>query len=147
MQGSLLVSSRKYIDLDTDRRDKHGIPLPRIHLHYEDSDVAMANDMIRTSEEVIQAAGGRILKTPGEATTANLIIDSNHWVGTTRMGKDAKTSVVTTEGQCHDVPNLFIGDASVFAAYPEKNPTLTNIALSWRMAENLAKKARTGGLS
>ena len=147
MQGSLLVSSRKYIDLDSDRRDKHGIPLPRIHLHYEDSDVAMANDMIRTSEEVIQAAGGRVLKTPGEATTANLIIDSNHWVGTTRMGKDAKTSVVTTEGQCHDVPNLFIGDASVFAAYPEKNPTLTNIALSWRMAENLAKKARTGGLS
>ena len=147
MQGSLLVSGRKYVDLDTGRRDKYGVPLPRIHLHYEDSDVAMANDMIRTSEEVIQAAGGRVLATPGSATTTNLIIDSNHWVGTTRMGKDPKTSVVTTEGQSHDVPNLFVGDASVFAAYPEKNPTLTNIALSWRMAESLAKKARTGGLS
>ena len=78
------------------------------------------------------------------SATTRLVIDSNHWVGTTRMGKDAKTSVVTTEGQCHDVPNLFIGDASVFAAYPEKNPTLTNIALSWRMAENLAEEGADG---
>jgi choline dehydrogenase-like flavoprotein len=46
----------------------------------------------------------------------------------------------------HDVPNLFIGDSSVFAAYPEKNPTLTNIALSWRMSEQLAEKARKGEL-
>jgi len=44
------------------------------------------------------------------------------------------------------VPNLFIGDSSVFAAYPEKNPTLTNIALSWRMSEQLAEKARKGEL-
>jgi len=44
------------------------------------------------------------------------------------------------------VPNLFIGDSSVFAAYPEKNPTLTNIALSWRMSEHLAEKARKGEL-
>jgi choline dehydrogenase-like flavoprotein len=63
------------------------------------------------------------------------------------MGKDPKKSVVNTDGQCHDVPNLFIGDASVFAAYPEKNPTLTNIALSWRMADALAAKARAGELS
>jgi len=147
MQGSLLVSGQKYVDLDTDRRDKYGIPLPRIHLHYEDSDIAMANDMIRTSEEVIRSAGGEVLSTPGQATSANLVIDYNHWVGTTRMGKDPKTSVVTTEGQSHDIPNLFIGDASVFAAYPEKNPTLTNVALSWRTAERLAKKARSGELS
>jgi len=147
MQGSLLVSCRKFVDLDQDRHDKSGVPLPRVHLHYEDSDLAMANDMIRTSEEVIRAAGGEVLSTPGEATVSKLVIDSNHWVGTARMGKDPKTSVVTTEGQSHDIPNLFIGDASVFAAYPEKNPTLTNIALSWRTAEHLAQKARKGELS
>jgi choline dehydrogenase-like flavoprotein len=62
------------------------------------------------------------------------------------MGQDPKTSVVNTAGQSHDIPNLFLGDASVFPANPEKNPTLTNIALTWRMAEALAKRARSGEL-
>lgn len=147
MQGSLLVSSKKFVDLDPERRDRFGVPLPRIHLHYEDSDVAMANDMIAVSEEIIRAAGGRVYSTPGRATPANLVIDSNHWVGTTRMGVDPKTSVVNTSGQTHDIPNLFINDASIFAAYPEKNPTLTNIALSWRTAERLIAKLRKGELT
>ena len=58
------------------------------------------------------------------------------------MGTNPKTSVVNLDCQSHDVPNLFIGDASVFPQYPEKNPTLTNIALSWRMSERLAAKLR-----
>jgi choline dehydrogenase-like flavoprotein len=62
------------------------------------------------------------------------------------MGNDAKTSVLNADGQSHDVVNLFVGDSSVFAAYPEKNPTLTNIALAWRMSERLAEKAKRGEL-
>jgi choline dehydrogenase-like flavoprotein len=58
------------------------------------------------------------------------------------MGANAKTSVVNTASQSHDIPNLFIGDASVFPAYPEKNPTLTNMAMSWRMCDLLAEKLR-----
>ncbi|MEO8657811.1 MAG: GMC family oxidoreductase [Bryobacteraceae bacterium] len=142
MQGSLLVSSKKLVDLDPSRKDKYGLPLPRIHLHYEDSDVAMANDCVATCEEIIRAAGGRVILTPGTVDPSKLQIDYNHWVGTVRMGKDPKSSVVNTAGQSHDIPNLFIADASVFAAYPEKNPTLTNIALSWRTADGLAAKFR-----
>lgn len=147
MQGSLLPSAKKFVDLDSRRRDQFGLPLPRIHLHYEDSDVAMAQDMIDTCQEIIAAAGGRVLATPGTAAADKLQIDSNHWAGTTRMGEDAKTSVVNRDGRSHQVRNLFIGDASVFAAYPEKNPTLTNIALTWRMSERLAEQARKGELS
>ena len=146
MQGALLVSQRKYVDLDTDKKDRFGLPLPRIHLHYEDSDLAMARDMVAVSEEIIRAAGGTVFSTPGEITPAKLVIDSNHWVGTCRMGNDPKTSVVNSIGQTHDIPNLFVGDASVFAAYPEKNPTLTNVALTWRMADALAAKAKKGEL-
>jgi choline dehydrogenase-like flavoprotein len=146
MQGSLLVSGKKYVDLDPERRDRLGVPLPRIHLHYEPEDVAMAQDMVETCEEIIRAAGGKVYASPGEVTAAKLIIDSNHWVGTARMGKDPKTSVVNPDGQSHDVPNLFIGDASVYPSYPEKNPTLTNIALTWRTAERLAAKAKRGEL-
>ncbi len=142
MQGALLASSRKFMDLDPERQDQFGLSLPRVHLHYEDNDVAMARDMVQTSEEIIRAAGGRVYATPGEITARHLVIDSNHWVGTARMGTNPKSSVVNTASQTHDVPNLFLGDASVFAAYPEKNPTLTNIALSWRMCDHLVEKFR-----
>lgn len=142
MQGSLKVSGRKFIDLDTARQDRFGLPYPRIHLHYEDEDVAMAQDCVNTCEEIIRTAGGEILASPGKVKREDLVIDLNHWVGTTKMGRDAKTSVVNLDSQSHDIPNLFVGDASVFPQYPEKNPTLTNIALSWRMAESLAGKLK-----
>ncbi len=146
MQGSLLISSKKYVDLDPERKDKYGLNLSRVHLHYEDSDVAMAQDMVGTCEEIIRAGGGEVIATPGRITPDKLAIDYNHWVGTVRMGDDPKSSVLDRFGRSHDVPNLFVGDASVFSAYPEKNPTLTNIALSWRMADHLVELARKGEL-
>ena len=146
MQGSLLISPHKFVDLDPERRDRLGLPLPRIHLHYEDNDVAMAQDMVETCEEIIRSAGGEVLRTPGTVTRNKLQIDQNHWVGTTRMGTNPRESVVNTQGQSHEIPNLFIADASVFPAYPEKNPTLTNIALSWRTSELLVEKFRRGEL-
>ncbi len=146
MQGSLLVSSKKFVDLDPSRKDRHGLPLPRVHLHYEDSDIAMARDMVETCEAIVKVAGGKVYSSPSSVSRENLVIDSNHWVGSCRMGRDPKTSVVNTDHRCHDVRNLYLGDASVFDANPEKNPTLTNIALNWRMAERLAARMKQGSV-
>ncbi len=147
MQGSLLASSKKFVDLDPERKDHFGLALPRVHLHYEDNDVAMARDMVETCEEIIRAGGGEVLSKPKEVSPATLVIDYNHWVGTMRMGSDPRTSVLNADGQSHDIPNLFVGDSSVFSSYPEKNPTLTNIALSWRMSECLVEKFKKGELA
>lgn len=147
MQGSLLASTKKFVDLDPDRKDRFGLPLPRVHLHYEANDVAMAKDMVQTSEEIIVAAHGEVIYKPKEVSPETLEIDYNHWVGTIRMGADPKTSVVNAAGQAHDIPNLFVADSSVFTSYPEKNPTLTNIALSWRTSELLVEKAKKGELA
>jgi choline dehydrogenase-like flavoprotein len=147
MQGSLLKTARNFVELDNTRKDKYGLPLPKIHLHFSDNDIAMADDMIETCEEIIKAGGGRVWSTPGKATADKLQIDYNHWVGTIAMGSDPKSSVVNADGQSHDIVNLFVGDSSVFTKYPEKNPTLTNIALSWRMGDKLAEKMRKGELA
>jgi len=144
MQGALLTSAGTFVDLDLVTRDANGLPLPQVHLHYTDNNVAMARDMVALSEEIIRAAGGTLYRKPKAVSPETLVIDYNHWVGTVRMGRDAKTSVINTDSQSHEIPNLFIGDASVFPSYPEKNPTLTNIALSWRMSERLAEKLRRG---
>jgi choline dehydrogenase-like flavoprotein len=147
MQGALLASARKFVDLDPERKDSDGLPLPRVHLHYEANDVAMAKDMVQTSEEIIAAAHGEVVSRPKDISAESLQIDYNHWVGTIRMGTDPKTSVVNADGQAHDIANLFVGDSSVFSRYPEKNPTLTNIALAWRMSDRLAAKAKRGELA
>ena len=147
MQGSLAVSARKLVDLDNARKDRFGLSMARVHLRYEPNDIAMAEDMVETCEEIIRAGGGRVISRPERITARELVIDSNHWVGTARMGGDPKTSVADRTGRCHEVANLFLGDASVFPAYPEKNPTLTNIALSWRMSDLLVERFRSGQLS
>jgi choline dehydrogenase-like flavoprotein len=146
MQGTTLISAKKFVDLDPDKKDKYGLNFARVHLHYEQNDVNMAQDCLERCEEIIRAAGGQVVSTPGKMSPEKLIIDQNHWVGTARMGTDPRTSVVDPFGRSHDLPNLFIGDASVFPAYPEKNPTLTNITLSWRMSEHLAELAKKGEL-
>lgn len=147
LQGMMLPSAGTFVDLDPAKKDKFGMPLPRVNLHYTDNEVAMARDMVGVCEEIIHAGGGSVLSKPAEISSRTLIIDSNHWTGTCRMGTDPKTAVVNTSGQSHDIPNLFIADASVFPAYPEKNPTLTNVAMSWRTASKLAEKVRKGELS
>ena len=146
MQGTLLISSKKFVDLDQSRKDRYGLPLSRVHLFYEEATSPWRRTWSRNARTLSGPGGGEVIATPGKVTADKLIIDFNHWVGTVRMGNDPKTSVLDRFGRSHDIPNLFVGDASVFPAYPEKNPTLSNIALSWRMSEHFAELAKKGEL-
>jgi choline dehydrogenase-like flavoprotein len=56
------------------------------------------------------------------------------------MGTDPNTSMCDSVGALHEVPYVHVADASVFVSNPEKNPTLTLMALGWRSAEHLARK-------
>jgi choline dehydrogenase-like flavoprotein len=62
---------------------------------------------------------------------------SSHYLGTCRMGLNPETSVVNEWGRAHDVPNLFIGDGSVFVTGAAVNPALTISALATRAAEGI----------
>ena len=69
-----------------------------------------------------------------------------HELGTVRMGSDPSTSVLNKYCQAHEVKNLFVADAAPFVSNPDKNPTLTIIALAWRTAEYLAEEMRKGNV-
>jgi choline dehydrogenase-like flavoprotein len=58
------------------------------------------------------------------------------------MGNDPKKSVVNKHCQVHEIPNLYVVDASVFPSSSEKNPTLTIMALAARAADNIAKRLK-----
>jgi choline dehydrogenase-like flavoprotein len=67
-------------------------------------------------------------------------VDSNHHMGTTRMGSDVKTSVVDARCRVHNYTNLYVGSSSVFPTGGFSNPTLTVIALCLRICDDLKAK-------
>jgi choline dehydrogenase-like flavoprotein len=69
-----------------------------------------------------------------------------HEVGVARMGSDKKNSVLNGFCQAHDVKNLFVSDGACFTTSPDKNPTISILALSWRAAEYALEQARRGEL-
>ena len=67
-----------------------------------------------------------------------------HLLGTARMGRDPATSVVDEFGRTHDVPNLYVCDASVFLSCTDKTTTISILAFSLRTSEHLIENFRRG---
>ena len=65
-----------------------------------------------------------------------------HLLGTARMGRDPVRSVVDPDGRCHDVPNLYVADGSIFVTSGAVNPTSTITALALRLARGIADRSR-----
>jgi len=78
------------------------------------------------------------LITGGRWTAADLKLSAYHPMGTCRMGKDPRASVVDEFGRVHDVPGLVIVDASVLPGSTYVNPQITIMALAARSARHLA---------
>lgn len=142
--GEMIPNEHCYCEIDPTVKDRWGIPVLRFHWKWGDHELRQARHMRQTFRTVIERLGGAVvddndqLLVPGGA--------SNHEVGTTRMGFTAKDSVVNAFGQPWNVRNLFIMDGGVFASNPEKNPTLTIMALAWRNSAHLIEEARRGNL-
>jgi choline dehydrogenase-like flavoprotein len=72
----------------------------------------------------------------------NPFLGGAHLLGTARMGSDPERSVVDQWGRCHDVPNLYIFDGSIFATSAAVNPTATICAVALRNAEHVVSNRR-----
>ena len=91
--------------------------------------------------EILEAAGAsRVIPVNMERITGN----TSHELGTTRMGNDPATSVVDKWCRAHDVPNLYVFDASFFPTATGINPALTIMANTWRCADHLLTYDRRG---
>ncbi|HKV26454.1 MAG TPA: GMC family oxidoreductase [Candidatus Acidoferrum sp.] len=149
-RGEMIPNEDTYCELDPDVVDQWGIPVLRFHFKWSDYELRQAQDMQETFRAIIEAAGGEYKsKTsihgeyPFGIQAGGKII---HEVGTVRMGADAKTSVLNGFCQSHDVKNLYVTDGAPLVTNPDKNPTLTIMALSWRASEHLLDEARKGNL-
>jgi choline dehydrogenase-like flavoprotein len=142
--GEFLPRPENRCTLDPDVKDRWGIPALRIRVTRGDNEVAMRRDMAATAAEMLEAAGARDVERfdlsevpPGTA---------NHEMGTARMGRDPRTSVLNGFNQCHDVPNLFVTDGSCMTSSACQNPSLTYLALTARACAYAVEELRRGTL-
>lgn len=118
--------------LDENLTDSSGIPAPKIEYRLSDNSRRSMEFAMDRMCEAFEAAGAvRVLRMP------DVRGDPGHLLGTARMGTDPHRSVVDPYGRAHDVPNLFIADASVFVTGGGVNPTSSIVALALRSARHL----------
>lgn len=148
-RGEPVALKSNYCEVDPNVVDKYGIPVLRFRYEWSEHEILQAKHMMETFEEIIHTMGGRVIGgIPGPEQKYGLLAPGRiiHEVGVTRMGKDPKTSVVNEYCQSHEVPNLFVADGGPFVSMPDKNPTWTILALSWRASEYLLDQMKKGNI-
>lgn len=144
-RGEMLPNKDCYCELDPSVVDQWGIPVLRFHWKWSDHEIKQAEHMQQTFAAMLEGMGGKAkpqsgkdaIQKPGEII---------HEVGTARMGAKASESVTNQYCQTWDVKNLFLMDGAVLPSNPDKNPTLTILALAWRSSEWLMEEMKRGNL-
>jgi choline dehydrogenase-like flavoprotein len=72
--------------------------------------------------------------------------NANHEMGTARMGRDRKTSVLNSYNQMHDVPNVFVTDGSFMTSSSSVNPSLTYMAMTARACDYVIRELKKQNL-
>jgi choline dehydrogenase-like flavoprotein len=139
--GECLPSHGNYVELDKEKVDAWGIPVLKIHCAWGDNERAIRRDMAATAAEMLASAGGLEIQPFIDDDPPGFSI---HEMGTARMGRDPKTSVLNSFNQAHDVKNLFITDGGAMASSSCVNPSLTYMALTARACDYAVRQMKNG---
>jgi len=133
--GEDMPQADNRVTLNHDELDEYGQPVPNVHYDDHANDLAMREHAWSAGEALYQSVGAvRTVRTPPYPSTHN--------IGTARQSARAEDGVVNGFGQCHDIPNLFVSDASQFTTGAAANPTLTIVALAIRQAEYIVEQLK-----
>jgi choline dehydrogenase-like flavoprotein len=141
--GECLPNPANFIEIDHGRTDAWGVPTLKVHCAFGENERAILKDMSLTAAEMLNAAGARNIETFIEDNAPGLTI---HEMGTARMGRDPKTSVLNAHNQAHDVKNLFVTDGACMTSSACVNPSLTYMALTARACDYAVGLLKRGEL-
>ena len=114
--------------------DPFGIPFPKITFSNSEYNKLAFDKASVLFEKLFEQIG--VIEKP-RLPQRDAYSGAGHIIGTTRMGKDPKTSVVDENLRAHDHPNLYVVGASTFPTSGTANPTLTVAALALRAAKTI----------
>ncbi|UFX46501.1 MULTISPECIES: GMC oxidoreductase [Bradyrhizobium] len=142
-EGEMIPNEQTFCELDPDTKDKWGTPVLRFHWKWGDYEVNQWKHQQLIFGQVISSLGGTVTSGPAEMPVGGAAV---HEVGGARMGLSDADSVVDQFGQCWEVTNLFVLDGATFVSSPDKNPTLTILAIASRGSARIAELAKRGEL-
>jgi choline dehydrogenase-like flavoprotein len=141
--GETLPYYNNRIELDSQQKDKWGLPLIKVFFQYQENENAMRKDIQESAEEMLKVTGFRNVHSYGHLAPPGSAI---HEMGTARMGLDSKTSVLNGFNQMHEVKNVFITDGSCMTSSAWQNPSLTYMALTARACDFAVSELKKGNL-
>jgi choline dehydrogenase-like flavoprotein len=141
--GEMLPHPDNRIMLNKDVKDMYGMPTLTMDVQIRENELAMRKDMAASAVEMLEAAGYKDV-TPFDRNYAPGL--GIHEMGTARMGKDPKTSVLNKWNQVHGAPNVFVTDGACMASAACVNPSLTYMALTARAADFAVKELNKGNI-
>jgi len=130
--GECLPYHENKVTLNHDKKDKWGQPLMSIDAEFKENEMAMRKHMQADAVEMLEASG---LKNVTAFDNMGGIGVGVHEMGTARMGRDPKTSVLNAHNQLHAVPNVFVTDGAAMTSSACQNPSITYMALTARAVD------------
>jgi choline dehydrogenase-like flavoprotein len=144
IMGEHLPYHDNRVTLSKDKTDDWGMPLLDIDCEYKENEDNMVEDGLNAGAEMLEAAGFKnIHKNKNDNWNPGLSI---HEMGTARMGKDPKTSILNKFNQIHSVKNVFVTDGACMTSSACQNPSLTYMAITARAANYAIDELKKGNL-
>ncbi|MEC3878970.1 GMC family oxidoreductase [Parapedobacter sp. 10938] len=137
--GETLPYYENKVSIDYTKTDKWGQPVLAIDCEFRENEMKMRKDMMEDAAEMLEVGGVKNVTTYNDRTFPGAAI---HEMGTARMGKDPKTSVLNQWNQMHEVKNVFVTDGACMTSSACQNPSLTYMALTARACDYAVKELK-----
>ena len=141
--GETLPYHENTVTLDKTKKDKWGLHVLAIDAETKENERKMRKDMMNDAAEMLEIAGVKNVKTFDNDYALGMGI---HEMGTARMGRDPKTSVLNGNNQMWDCKNVFVTDGACMTSAACQNPSLTYMALTARAADFALAELKKGNI-
>ncbi|MDB2520703.1 GMC family oxidoreductase [Flavobacteriaceae bacterium] len=137
--GETLPYHENKMFLDYNKKDQWGLPTVTFDAEIKENEKMMRKDMTVQAAEMLDAAGFKDIAQFDKGYSMGLGI---HEMGTARMGRDPKTSILNKNNQLHAVSNVYVTDGSGMTSAGNQNPSLTYMALTARAADHAVNELK-----
>jgi len=141
--GECLPYSDNRVTLNKDAKDVYGRPTLNMDVSFRENERAMHKDSAEVAAELLEACGYKNVRHYANISFPG---NANHEMGSARMGRDPKTSVLNGFNQMHECKNVFITDGSFMASSNNVNPSLTYMAMTARACDYAVKEFNKGNI-
>ncbi|HEV3252464.1 MAG TPA: GMC family oxidoreductase [Puia sp.] len=141
--GELLPYHENKISLDKNKKDKWGLPVLAMDAEIKENEHRMRKDIVEEAAAMLEAGGVKNIRT---WDSGHHVGDGIHEMGTARMGRDPKTSVLNSHNQVWDAKNVFVTDGACMVSSACQNPSLSYMALTARAAGFAVDELKKGNI-